>query len=169
MAAVGHQAGFAIAADLAGDQAELQLAAVFVVLALDRLDGDHDTRQAAVGIHRLEARRQPGVSHRWKAWSTWLWYIWPGAGADRPPRRPRALSMLVVHTGSLMAWAARSPRRAGVSGSAAHSRERSCRRRCGDQDAIRDAQGGEQARQDEIGLDLHVVEAGLAGPRLEPP
>ena len=60
-AAVGHQAGLAIAADLAGDQAELQLAAVFVVLALDRLDGDHDTRQAAVGIHRLEARRQPGV------------------------------------------------------------------------------------------------------------
>ena len=61
VAAVGHQPRLAIAADLAGDDAELQLAAVFVVLALDRLHRHDDAGQAAVGIHRLEAGRQPGV------------------------------------------------------------------------------------------------------------
>src|SRR5713226_3813600 len=61
VAAVGHQACLAIATDLAGDDAELQLAAIVVVLALDRLDRHDDSGEASVGIHRLEAGRYPGV------------------------------------------------------------------------------------------------------------
>src|SRR5262245_49072665 len=58
---VRHQPRLAVAADLAGDDAELQLAAVLVVLALDRLHRHDDPRQPPVGVHRLEARRHPGI------------------------------------------------------------------------------------------------------------
>jgi hypothetical protein len=49
------------AADLARDDAELQLAAVVVILALDRLHRHLHAGQPAVRVHRFEARRDPGV------------------------------------------------------------------------------------------------------------
>ena len=61
MTAVGDQPRLAVSADLARDDAELQFAAVVVVLALDGLHRHLHAGQAAVGVHRFEARRYPGV------------------------------------------------------------------------------------------------------------
>jgi len=166
VAAVRHQPGLAIAADLAGDDAELQLAAVFVVLALDRLHRHRDTGQPAVGVHRLESRCHPGVG----------------------PEAEGAVDIVAVILRELLAQVAGGERRARASDGLDADRfvdrmrrqghDRAQRLRVGggivqcdraavavaDQHAILDAEGRQQAWQDVVGLDLHVAEPRIGRP-----
>ena len=167
VAAVRDQPGFAIATDLSGDDAELQLAAVVVVLALDRLHRDHDAGQSSVGVHRLETRGQPGLRPQAKAAVDVVAVI-----LDQP--------LAQVAGGEGLAGAVDAVDRDGfvdgVGGQRHHRTQRLGIRRgvverdraavaMADQHAVGDGERLEQVRQHVVGLDLHVADARIGRPR----
>ena len=106
--------------------------AVFVVLALDGLHRHDDSRQPAVSVHRLEARRDPGVGPELEG-SVDIVVIFREPLAQVARSESRAGPHDRIDADRLVDCVRRQghPRPAAVRDRRRHSSAQSCRRRCG--------------------------------------
>src|SRR5476649_248283 len=166
VAAARDQPRLAVAADLACDDAELQLAAVVVVFPLDRLHRHLHAGQPAVGVHRLETRRDPGVRPQVKGAVDVAAVILEQPLAQLA-RREGLTGALDGDDANRLVDCVRSDRhhraqRLGIGGGVVEGDRAAVA--VADQHAILDRQSREQARQHVVGLDLHVALAGIGRP-----